>query len=59
MGPAGHGVELRLRLHQVDHSCAYVIWHRWSTRGQQLDSVIYFALPAWAIPTDTQTLMVV
>ena len=56
MGPAGHGVELRLRLDQVNHSCTYVVWHRWGTRGQQLDSVIYFALPAWAIHTDTQTL---
>lgn len=48
VGPAGHGVELRLRLDQIYDSFASIAWQRGSTLIQQLDMSSCITLPASA-----------
>lgn len=48
VGPARHGVELRLRLDQIYDSFASIAWQRGSTLIQQLDNSSCVTLPASA-----------
>ncbi len=48
VGPAGHGVELRLRLDQIYDSFASIAWQSGSTLIQQFDNSSCITLPACA-----------